>query len=142
VEEIVPDSRFAHMNRSRIYWLQGKAEQAIAEGKAMGRTAHSAKIEKDYDEVAEVYEKAGARAAEERLARLMAQDVGRNYELVYVALRYGSLKDKPNTLKQIERALRAQESNLLFGARTAPEFDFLVGDPKFESLLRAAGVPQ
>jgi hypothetical protein len=65
-----------------------------------------------------------------------------NHEAVPVAFRYGTLEDGPKVLQWLEEAFRIHDGNFPLQLKTAPEFDFLRADPRFQDLLRRAGLPQ
>ena len=140
--EISPQSPFAHIWLARIYWLEGRAPEAIAEEKQAGTLAHSAQQLRDQGEVAAIYATLGLRAARLKFAQLMERHYRDTYEAMSVAFQYGTLEDGPKVLQWLEQALGAQENNLLLLAKTAPEFDFLRGDARFQDLLRRVGLPQ
>jgi len=124
--EISPQSPFAHIWRARIYWLLGRAPEAIAEEKQAGTLAHSAQQLRDQGEVAAIYAKSGFRAARLKFVQLMERHYRGNYEAMWVAFQYGTIQDGPKVLQWLDEALRAQEA-FPFHAKTAPEFDFLRG---------------
>jgi hypothetical protein len=64
-----------------------------------------------------------------------------NYEAMWIAFRYGTVEGGPKVLQWLDEALRAQEA-FRFHAKTAPEFDFLRADPRFQALLRRIDLPQ
>jgi tetratricopeptide (TPR) repeat protein len=140
--EISPQSPFLHIWLARIYWLEGRAPEAIAEEKREGTLAHSAQQLRDQEEVADAYAKSGLRAARLKFAQLMERHYKGNYEAMSVAFQYGTLEDGPKVLQWLEQALGAQENNFLLQAKTAPEFDFLRGDARFQDLLRRVSLPQ
>jgi len=140
--EISPQSPFLHIWLARIYWLEGRAPEAIAEEKHAGSLAHSAQQLRDQEEVAATYAKSGLRAARLKFAKLMERHYKGNYEAMPVAFQYGTLEDGPKVLQWLEQALGAQENTVLLLAKTAPEFDFLRADPRFQALLRRVGLPQ
>ncbi len=140
--EISPQSPFAHVWLGRIYWLEGRAPEAIAEEKQAGTLAHSAQQLSDQGEVAAIYAKSGLRAARLKFAQLMERHYRGNYEAMWVAFQYGTIQDGPKVLQWLDEALRAQEDNFPFQAKTAPEFDFLRADPRFQAMLRRVGLPQ
>jgi tetratricopeptide (TPR) repeat protein len=139
--EISPQSPFAHIWLARIYWLEGRAPEAIAEEKQAGTLAHSAQQLRDQGEVAAIYAKSGLRAARLKFAQLMERHYRGNYEAMWVAFQYGTIQDGPKVLQWLDEALRAQEA-FPFHAKTAPEFDFLRADPRFQDLLLRIGLPQ
>jgi len=141
VVEISPQSPFAHIWLARIYWLEGRAPEAIAEEKKAGTLAHSAQQLRDQEEVAATYTKLGLRAARLKLAQLMERHYKGNYEAMWIAFQYGTTEDGPKVLQWLDEALRAREA-LPFHAKTAPEFDFLRADPRFQALLRRIDLPQ
>jgi len=139
--EISPQSPFAHIWLARIYWLEGRAPEAIAEEKQAGTLAHSAQQLRDQGEVAAIYATLGLRAARLKFAQLMERHYKGNYEAMWVAFQYGTIQDGPKVLQWLDEALRAQEA-FPFHAKTAPEFDFLRADPRFQALLRRISLPQ
>jgi len=139
--EISPQSPFAHIWLARIYWLEGRAPEAIAEEKQAGTLAHSAEQLRDQAEVAAIYAKSGLRAARLKCAQLMERHHKGNYEAMWIAFQYGTVEDGPKVLQWLDEALRAREA-FPFHAKTAPEFDFLRGDPRFQDLLRRIGLAQ
>jgi TolB-like protein/DNA-binding winged helix-turn-helix (wHTH) protein/Tfp pilus assembly protein PilF len=139
--EISPQSQFAHVWLARIYWLEGRAPEAIAEEKQAGTLAHSAQQLRDQGEVAAIYAKSGLRAARLKFAQLMERHYKGNYEAMWIAFQYGTVEDGPKVLQWLDEALRAQEA-FPFHAKTAPEFDFLRADQRFQALLRRIGLPQ
>ena len=81
------------------------------------------------------------RAADVPTGALYARNKG-NYEAMWVAFQYGTFEDGPKVLHWLDEALRAQEDNFLLQAKTAPEFDFLRADARFQDLLRRVSLPQ
>jgi TolB-like protein/DNA-binding winged helix-turn-helix (wHTH) protein/Tfp pilus assembly protein PilF len=140
--EIFPQSPFLHIWLARIYWLQGRAVEAIAEDREAETLAYAAPQARDQEEVAKVYEKSGLRAARLKSAQLMERNYKDNHEAVPVAFRYGTLEDGPKVLQWLEEAFRIHDGNFPLQLKTAPEFDFLRADPRFQDLLRRAGLPQ
>jgi TolB-like protein/DNA-binding winged helix-turn-helix (wHTH) protein/Tfp pilus assembly protein PilF len=140
--DIAPQSPFVHVWLARIYWLEGRAPEAIAEAKQAGTLAHSAQQLSDQEDVAATYAKSGPRAARLKLAQLMERHYKGNYEAMWVAFQYGTVEDGPKVLHWLDEALRAREDNFPLQAKTAPEFDFLRTDPRFQALLRRIGLPQ
>jgi TolB-like protein/DNA-binding winged helix-turn-helix (wHTH) protein/Tfp pilus assembly protein PilF len=140
--EMFPQSPFPHMMLARVYWIEGRAPEAIAEEKQVGTLAHSAQQLRDQEEVAASYTKSGLRAARLKYAQLMERHHKDNYEAISVAFQYGTIEDGPKVLHWLDEALRAQEDNFLIQAKTAPEFDFLRADPRFQDMLRRVGLPQ
>lgn len=139
--ELAPRSPFVHALESRIYWLQGKAPEAIAAQKQAGGLASAAQIVRDQDEVRAVFEKAGLRAAQVKAAQLMEKDAETQFGAISIALQYGIIEDRSKALYWLEKSFRAQEGNLLLNTETAPEFDFLRSDAQFQALLNRLGVP-
>ena len=142
IAEMFPQSPVPHMMLARVYWIQGRAPEAIAEEKQAGTLAHSAQLLRDQEEVAATYTKSGLRAARLKYAQLMERHYKDNYEATSVAFQYGTIEDRPKVLHWLDEALRAREDNLLIQAKTAPEFDFLRADPRFQDMLRRLGLPQ
>ena len=143
--ELAPQSPFLHDILARIYWLEGKAPEAITEGtKAEGlaaNLAHSPERLGD-QEITAAYAKSGLRAARIKAAQRMEKSQKGNPDAISVALLYGTLEDKNKVLQWLERSWHLQEANLLLMSKSAPEFEFLGTDPRFQDLLRRIGLPQ
>jgi TolB-like protein/Tfp pilus assembly protein PilF len=139
--ELAPRTALLHNLQSRIYWLQGKAPEAIAAQKQAGRLAPAPQIVRDQDEVAAVFEKGGLRAARIKAARLMEKDAEAQFGSISIALQYGTIENRLKALYWLEKSFRAQEGNLLLLTKTAPEFDFLRSDAQFQALLNRLAVP-
>jgi TolB-like protein/DNA-binding winged helix-turn-helix (wHTH) protein/Tfp pilus assembly protein PilF len=140
--EIFPQSPFLPTERARIYWLQGRAAEAIAEDREASTLTHSAQRVHDQDEVAKVFERSGLRAARLKSARLLERYYKVDPEAMAVAFRYGTLEDGSKVLQWLEEALRIHDGNFPLQLKTAPEFDFLRADPRFQDLLRRIGLRQ
>lgn len=139
--ELAPRAALLHNLQSRIYWLQGKAPEAIAAQKQAGSLAPAPQIVRDQDEVTAVFEKAGLRAARVKAAQLMRKDAEAQFGSISIALQYGAIENRLKALYWLEKSFRAQEGNLLLLTKTAPEFDFLRSDAQFQALLNRLGVP-
>jgi TolB-like protein/Tfp pilus assembly protein PilF len=139
--ELAPRTSQLHNLQSRIYWLQGKAPEAIAAQKQAGSLASAPQIVRDQDEVAAVLEKAGLRAARIKAAQLMQKDAEAQFGSISIALQYGSIGNRPKALYWLEKSFRAKEGNLLLLAKTAPEFDFLRSNAQFHALLNRLALP-
>jgi len=139
--ELAPQTVALHSLQSRIYWLQGKAPEAIAAQKEAGRLAPAPQIVSDQDEVTAVFEKAGLRAARVKSAQLMEKDGEAQFGSISIALQYGRTENRLKALYWLEKSFGAQEGNLLLETKTAPEFDFLRSDAQFQALLNRLAVP-
>jgi TolB-like protein/Tfp pilus assembly protein PilF len=139
--ELAPRTPVLYNLQSRIYWLQGKAPEAIAAQKQAGSFAPAPQIVRDQDEVAAVLEKGGLRAAQIKAARLMEKDAEAQFGSISIALQYGTIENRLKALYWLEKSFRAQEGNLLLLTKTAPEFDFLRSDAQFQALLNRLAVP-
>jgi len=139
--ELAPRSPFVHAFESRIYWLQGRAPEAIAAQKQAGSLASAAQIVRDQDVVTALFQKAGLRAAQVKAAQVMEKDAETQFGAISIALQYGMIENRSKALYWLEKSFRAQEGNLLLNAKTAPEFDFLRSDAQFQALLNRLGVP-
>jgi TolB-like protein/DNA-binding winged helix-turn-helix (wHTH) protein/Tfp pilus assembly protein PilF len=142
IAEMFPQSPVPHMMLARVYWIEGRAPEAIAEEKQAGTLAHSAQLLRDQEEVAATYTKSGLRAAGLKYAQLMERHYKDNYDAISIAFQYGTIEDGPRVLHWLDEALSAYEDNFLIQAKTAPEFDFLRADPRFQDMLRRLGLPQ
>ena len=137
--ELAPQSPVSHNWLARIYWLEGKAPEAIAEERKAATLENFPERVRSLDEVAATYQKSGLRAAELKAAQFMERAYeGRfgHYDAIFVAFQYGNLRDKAKVLQCLEESLRTFDGNLFLALKTAPEFDFLRKEPRFLDLLR------
>jgi hypothetical protein len=58
------------------------------------------------------------------------------YDAIFIAFQYGNLEDKEKVFQWLQESLRTYDANLYLALKTAPEFDFLRKDPRFQDLLR------
>jgi TolB-like protein/Tfp pilus assembly protein PilF len=138
--ELNPQSPAPHTILARIYWLQGKAQEAIAEGSKAATLSNSPERVRDQQEVAATYGKVGLPAARLKAAQLMERNYKGNYDAVDIALQYGTLEDKNKVMQWLEQSFHDREGNLLW-LKTAPEFDFARADPSYAGLVRRLGLP-
>ena len=138
--EIAPQSPVLNNLLARIYWLEGRVPEAIVEERKAGTLAHSSERLHDLKEVAAAYATSGLRAARVKSAQLMERHQNGNYEAIFVALQYGNLENEAKVLHWLEQSSSANERNFLLLTKTAPEFDFLRANLRFQNLLRRAGV--
>jgi tetratricopeptide (TPR) repeat protein len=140
--EISPKSMVPPILLARIYWLLGRAPEAIAESRKAATLGQFPEWLHDQDEVAAVYAKSGLHAARLKAAQMMEKHYKGNDKAIMTAFQYGTVEDGPKVLHWLEESLRTEEGNLPLQTKTAPEFDFLSADPQFQALLRRIGLPQ
>ena len=137
--ELAPLSPVPHDSLARLYWLEGKAPEAIAEERKAATLENFPQRLRSLDEVAATFEKSGLRAAELNAAQFMERSYQGNlgdYEAIFVAFQYGNLENKSKVLQWLEESRRTYDGNLYLALKTAPEFDFLRKDLRFQDLLR------
>lgn len=136
--ELFPQSPFPHDLLERTYWIQGRVPEAIVEGRKLAVLQNSAQRVHDQDEVTAAFNKSGIRAARLKAAQLME----RQHDLIGSAFVYGTVQDGPEVLEILERARGQGEENVHLLVKTAPKFDFLHRDPRYQELLRRLNLPE
>lgn len=134
--EIVPQSPVPHKGMARVYWLEGKALEAISEERKAAALEHSTELQRSMDQLTAIYQKSGLLAAEQGAVQFMESDHEGHYDEMALAFQYGNLKDKTKVFQWLEQSRKVFNGNLFLGLNTAPEFDFLRGDARFQDLLR------
>ncbi|MGC9996298.1 MAG: protein kinase [Terriglobia bacterium] len=155
---INPQSANCHEQLARIYWIEGRVPDALAEKKKLATLAHVPALFQDQEEIAAAYAKSGLPGAQLKAAQLKEREYEANrqdlegaapfyqsYSALFVAFQYGLLKDREKTLHWLNRAcherLYQEQNDLLSYGKGAPEFDFLRSDPRFQDLLRRMNFP-
>jgi serine/threonine protein kinase/tetratricopeptide (TPR) repeat protein len=150
---INPQSALPHVDLARIYWIEGKVPDALAEERKMAALAHLPALLRNQEEIAAAYAKSGLPGAQRKDAQLtdrgyeasrQEQESGApaegSYSASYVAIKYGLLKDREKTLHWLNQACHEPTVDLT-DLKSAPELDFLRSDPRFQDLLRRMNFP-
>jgi len=140
--EFNPQSHAPHETLAEVYWIEGRVPEAISEERKAAVLASSAEQLRNQDEIAAVYAKSGVTAAARRSAQLKAKTFhGSSVEAFRIAEQYGIAGDKDEVLEWLDRAVRTKGSNDWFSLRH-PAFDFMRSDPRYQELVRRAGLEQ
>jgi len=137
-----------HEQLARIYWIEGRVPDALAETRKVAALAHDSALFHDQEEIAAAYAKSGLPGARLTAAQLkerryeahqQKQEGGApsddSHNPLDVALQYGLLKDREKVLHWLNRASH-EPGGLNVYMKSAPELDFLRSDPRFQNLLR------
>jgi Tfp pilus assembly protein PilF len=143
-----PTHAVAPMELVRVYWIMGKAPEALAEQKKVASMINEAQLARDAEEVAGVYARAGLRSALLRDAQLRVRAHERSRrdqtrEIFFpnsIAIQYALLRDRKMTMKWLNEALHQSDNRYEVDLLCAPELDFVRSDPEFERFLRVAGL--
>jgi TolB-like protein/DNA-binding winged helix-turn-helix (wHTH) protein/Tfp pilus assembly protein PilF len=137
---IAPQSPYAHREMARIYWIEGRVPDALAEERKAAALAHLPVRPRDLDEVAAVFARSGLRAAQVKSAQLKEKGYKGAYLALDIAHQYGLVEDKAKVLEWLNQAFRDNDDSDFGG--TAPEFDCVRSTPRFHDLLRRMGLEQ
>ncbi len=140
--EAVIDPRVSapHEWLARIYWIEGRVPDAIAEERKVAPLAHHPERLRDLDEVAAAFARSGIRAAQVKSAQLKEKGYRGRHTAFQIACQYGVVEDKGKVLEWLDQALRDNDGNAAVSLRTAPEFDCVRSAPRFYDLLRRIGL--
>ena len=130
--------------QARIYWIEGRVPDAIAEERKAATLAHSPARLRDLDAVAAAFAKSGVRAAQVKSAQLKEKSYENNPDhALRIAFQYGVVGDKGKVLEWLDQAFRDQDGQRSFAyGKSAPEFDCVRSTPRFHDLLRRIGLEQ
>jgi DNA-binding winged helix-turn-helix (wHTH) protein/Tfp pilus assembly protein PilF len=92
----------------------------------------------DLEKVARAYSKSGKRGFLIATLEFEKKHPGPTY---YAAWDYAQLGDNEQALQWLQKSFQAREIDIL-GVRNDPEFDSLRGDPRFQKLVQAIGLPR
>jgi tetratricopeptide (TPR) repeat protein len=145
---ISPQPVDPHEQLARIYWIEGRVPDALAETRKVAALAHDSALFHDQEEIAAAYAKSGLPDARLKAAQLkersyeahqQKQEGGApsdaSYTALDVALQYGLIQDREKVLHWLNRASH-ESGGLSVYTKSAPELDFLRSDPRFQELLR------
>jgi len=129
----------AHLQLALTYLAQGKSHDAIA----AARSAREDEPVADWPTavLGTAYAADGQRAEAQKVLAEMNQKAGRGWVPSYTfAEIYAGLRDKSQTLGALEKSYVERAWFLTF-LNTAPEFDFIWSEPRFQILLRRMNFP-
>jgi serine/threonine protein kinase/Tfp pilus assembly protein PilF len=137
--DLDPKYFLAHLQLALIYIAQGKSRDAIT-------AAQSAREDEPLADwptavLGMAYAADGQRAEAEKVLAEINQKASRGWVPSYAfAEIYAGLRDKPSTLDALEKSYEERAWFLTY-LNTAPEFDFIRTEPRFQALLRRMNFP-
>ena len=139
--EMDPNFAGTHADLTTFYRYQGQYDHWLEEWKKAGGLNDDREDLAMQEEAARVYARAGYKAAVERTIELLKQRSEHSYvDPAKIAIEYGFLGDKEQTLKWLEKGF-AVKSEALTLLKVNRAFDFLRTDPRFQDLIRRVGSP-
>ena len=138
--EIDPQLPAPHELLARIYWIEGRVPDALAEERRAATLLHLPARLRDLEKVAAAFAGSGLRAAQMKSARLKEKGYRGVYSALEIAYQYGVVEDKGKVLEWLNQALRDNAPLLCQTAKSAPQFDCVRSDPRFRDLLRRLGL--
>jgi serine/threonine protein kinase/tetratricopeptide (TPR) repeat protein len=135
--ELEPDFVLAHVWLGLAYRLSGKEDLAIAEDQRAIQLGYPS----GQDELAVSYAAAGRKAEAMALLKELIEKSKRSHSGAFIIAQvFATLGDKDQALSWLEESYKEHESFLLV-LNIAPYFDSLRADPRFQDLVRRAGIP-
>ena len=111
VAAINPHSTSPHGELARIYWIEGRVPDALAEQRKVAALAHVPALFHDQEEIAAAYAKSGLPGAQLKAAQLKERGYEANwqkqksgapsdesYTALFIAFQYGLLRDREKVL--------------------------------------------
>ena len=130
--ELSPQAPVPHALLARIYWIQGRVPEAVAERKKIAALVESTQMMRDQDEVTAAFNTGGVRAAALKAADLLERDG----DFAWASYAYGIGQNGSKVLQCWEQALHEGDGLAMETMKTAPEFDFMHNDPRYQEMLR------
>ena len=137
--DLDPKYFLAHLQLALTYMAQGKSREAITAAKSAREDEPLA----DWPTavLGMAYAADGQRAEAEKVLAEMNQKAGRGWVPSFAfAEIYAGLRDKLQTLDALEKSYE-ERAWFLTWLDTAPEFDFIRSEPRFQTLLRRMNFP-
>jgi tetratricopeptide (TPR) repeat protein len=137
-----PQLHFPHGCRARFYWIEGRVPEALADERKAATLARLPARLYELDEIAAAYAQSGPRAAKLKLAQQLEEKYHKGESLpLDIACAYGVLGDKGRVVKWLNQSFRDRNDDFTMMLKSAPEFDFVRSDPRFQDLLRRMNFP-
>ncbi|MBZ5515569.1 MAG: winged helix-turn-helix domain-containing protein, partial [Acidobacteriia bacterium] len=132
----------SHGCRARFYWIEGRVPEALADERKAATLAHLPARLHELDEIAAAYAQSGPRAAKLKFAQQLEAKYHKGQSVpLEIACAYGVLGDKGKVVKWLNQSFRDRNDDFTMMLKSAPEFDFVRADPRFQDLLRRANLP-
>jgi TolB-like protein/DNA-binding winged helix-turn-helix (wHTH) protein/Tfp pilus assembly protein PilF len=128
--EIAPQTPSPYELMARVFWRMGRVPEAIEAEKREGAARHMDQWIRDQDEIGRIYARNGLLAARRRAAELME----RHQDILSAAYQYGNLQNPEKVIEKLE-AIAWKQDDVQLQIRTAPEFQFMHGDPRYLDLV-------
>jgi TolB-like protein/DNA-binding winged helix-turn-helix (wHTH) protein len=137
-----PQLHFPHGCRARFYWIEGRVSEALADERKAATLARLPARLHELDEIAAAYAQSGPRAAKLKFAQQLEEKYHKGESLpLDIACAYGVLGDKGRVVKWLNQSFRDRNDDFTMLLKSAPEFDFVRSDPRFQDLLRRMNLP-
>lgn len=134
--------QFPHGCRARFYWIEGRVPEALADERRAATLARLPARLHELDEIAAAYAQSGPGAAKLKLAQQLEGKYRKGESLpLDIAYAYGVLGDKGKVVKWLNQSFRDRDDDFTMMLKSAPEFDFVRSDPRFQDLLRCMNLP-
>jgi len=142
IDGVDPKHALAHFWLTRIYWLQGRVPEALAEARIYAAARNAPARLRDVDEIAATYQRSGLRATQVLAAKLEAGGYNKGlYPPLDISYRYGLTGDANKVFEWLDATCRDNPVEC-YTIRGAPEFDFVRSNPRFHALLHRLGLEQ
>jgi len=126
--ELSPPNPVAYGYLARVYWLPQRVPEALEAERKEGLATHQDQWLRDQSELEEIYRRAGLQPTLSRAAELMAM----HGHPVAAAFEYGILRNSEKVLELLRA--NCDNGDVVLEIRSAPEFDFLRHDPRFQEI--------
>jgi len=136
-----PSFRSSHVYLGTVYWLEANYAGALEEFRTEASLRGSQAAMNDVSAQQEALRTGGVQGLLEfRLTAALRAYEHENGSATNVALAYGNLRQRDETLKFLEVARQHHDPGLA-NMEAAPEFHWLHSDPEFRKLVTEIGLP-
>lgn len=140
---INPELQSPRGDAARIYWIQRRIPEALADERKAATLAHLPTRIRELDQVAATYARSGSRAALVEFAQQLEKKYSKGESRpLEVAVAYGIVGNKGKVVKWLNQSLHDRNDDFTMMLKSAPEFDCVRSDPHFQDVLRRSGLPR